>query len=159
MTTSEATGKRLERATRRAFRRSLHVFAVNAGSCNGCEGERSALLGPPYGLARYGIAFVDSPLHADMLLVTGPVTGPLRQHLLAAYQALPDPKLVAAVGACACTGGLFRGSYALDDPLDALIPVDVYIPGCPPSPRALLHGLLLAVGRGEARRGKGIVKR
>ena len=159
MTNSEATGKRLERATRRAFRRSLHVFAVNAGSCNGCEGELAALLGPPYGLARHGIAFVDSPLHADMLLVTGPVTGPLRQHLLAAYEALPDPKLVAATGACACTGGLFRGSYALDAPLGALIPVDVYIPGCPPNPRALLHGLLLAVGRGEARMRKGSVER
>ena len=158
MTTSEATGKRLERATRRAFRRSLHVYAVNTGSCNGCEGELGALLGSPYGLARYGIAFVDSPLHADMLLVTGPVTGPLRQHLLSAYEALPDPKLVAAMGACACTGGLFRGSYALDVPLDTLLPVDVYIPGCPPNPRALLHGLLLAVGRGEARMRNGIVQ-
>ena len=92
-----------------------------------------------------------------MLLVTGPVTAPLRQRLLGAYQALPDPKLVAAMGACACSGGLFRGGYAVATQLDALVPVDVYIPGCPPSPQALLHGLLLAVGRAEARMRKGVV--
>lgn len=135
-----------ERA-RRLFRRSLHVFALNAGSCGGCETELAPLLLPPYSVARHGIAFVDSPHRADLLLVSGVVTSALRRPLLEAYDAMPAPKLVAAIGACPCSGGIFRAGHPVDGPLDRLLPVDLYIPGCPPTPRAVLHGLLLLLER------------
>jgi Ni,Fe-hydrogenase III small subunit len=124
---------------------------VDAGSCNGCEFEVSALMGPYYDAQRFGIDFVASPRHADLLLVTGPVTRHLRQALLDCYEAMAEPRLVAAMGVCPISGGVFARSYAVAGPLDQLLPVDAYIPGCPPRPEALLHGLLLLLGRAEQR--------
>ena len=144
-------GAAVQAAARRLFRRSLHVRQVDAGSCNGCEFEVSALMGPYYDAQRFGIDIVASPRHADLLLVTGPVTRHLRQALLDSYEAMAEPRLVAAMGVCPINGGVFAGSYAVEGPLDRLLPVDVYIPGCPPRPQALLHGLLLALGRAEQR--------
>jgi Ni,Fe-hydrogenase III small subunit len=148
-------GATLRAAALRLLRRSLHIFPVNAGSCNGCEIELAAALEP---LTAHGITLVPTPGEADMILVTGPVTRGLRGPLLAAYAALPPPRLVAALGACACSGGVFAGCYAVEAPLDQLLPVDVYIPGCPPAPDAILHGLLLALGRAEARLRAGEVR-
>jgi Ni,Fe-hydrogenase III small subunit len=147
----EQVGQDLRAATHRLFKRSLHVRQVDAGSCNGCEFEVSTLLGPLYDMQRFGIDIVASPRHADLLLVTGPITRHLRGALIDAYQAMSEPRLVAAMGACPIHGGVFANSYAVVGPLDKLLPVDVYIPGCPPRPQAILHGLLLAMGRAEPR--------
>ena len=132
--------------------RSLAIRQVDAGSCNGCELEIVALNNPVYDLERFGIHFVASPRHADMLLVTGPVTRNMELALLKTYQAMPEPRVVVAVGACGISGGIFGKNYASLGGVDNVLPVDVYIPGCPPRPQALLHGILLAVGRlrGEA---------
>jgi Ni,Fe-hydrogenase III small subunit len=113
-------------------------------------------MGPYYDAQRFGIDIVASPRHADLLLVTGPVTRHLRQALLDSYEAMAEPRLVAAMGACPISGGVFAGSYALAGPLDRLLPVDVYIPGCPPRPEALLHGLLVVLGRAEQRLVQGV---
>jgi Ni,Fe-hydrogenase III small subunit/formate hydrogenlyase subunit 6/NADH:ubiquinone oxidoreductase subunit I len=127
--------------------RSLAIREVDAGSCNGCEVEISALNNPVYDLERLGIHFVASPRHADMLLVTGPVTRNMELAVQKTYRATPSPKVVVAVGTCGISGGIFGRTYATVGPVDDLLPVDVYIPGCPPRPQALLHGILLAVGR------------
>ena len=129
--------------------RSLAIREVDAGSCNGCEVEITALNNPIYDLERLGIHFVASPRHADMLLVTGPVTRNMELALIKTYRATPDPKVVVAVGACGISGGIFGRNYATLGGVDQVIPVDVYVPGCPPRPEALLHGILLAVGRIE----------
>ena len=120
---------------------------VDAGSCNGCEVEIAGLNSPIYDIERFGIHFVASPRHADMLLVTGPVTRNMELALRKTYDAMPAPRLVVAVGACGCSGGIFGQNYASMGGVDCVIPVDVYIPGCPPNPHALLHGILLATGR------------
>jgi Ni,Fe-hydrogenase III small subunit/formate hydrogenlyase subunit 6/NADH:ubiquinone oxidoreductase subunit I len=133
---------------RKLLGRSLHIRQVDAGSCNGCELEIQALNSPVYDLERLGIHFVASPRHADLLLVTGPVTRNMELALKKTYDATPPPRLVVAVGACGCSGGIFGRNYATCGAVDQVIPVDVYIPGCPPNPYALLHGILLAVGRG-----------
>ena len=133
----------------RTFQRSLQIRHLDVGSSNGCDWEINALLNPVYDLQRFGIDFVASPRHADLLLVTGAVTRHLEPALWATYEATPDPKLVVAVGACACSGGVVAGSYATAGGVDQRLPVDVYIPGCPPRPQAILHGLLLALGRRE----------
>ncbi|MGZ4788682.1 MAG: NADH-quinone oxidoreductase subunit NuoB [Terriglobales bacterium] len=122
--------------------RALNIREVDAGSCNGCEGEIIALNNPYYDLERFGIHFVASPKHADMLLVTGPVTRNMAEAVRQTYEATPSPKLVVAVGACGCSGGMFAGSDAVVGGVDAIIPVDAYIPGCPPSPAMLLTGIL-----------------
>lgn len=127
--------------------RSLHIREVDAGSCNGCEIEIVGLNSPVYDLERFGIHFVASPRHADMLLVTGPVTRNLELALRKTYDAMPAPRLVVAVGACGCSGGIFGQNYASLGGVDRVLPVDVYIPGCPPNPHALLQGILLAIGR------------
>jgi Ni,Fe-hydrogenase III small subunit/formate hydrogenlyase subunit 6/NADH:ubiquinone oxidoreductase subunit I len=127
--------------------RSLAIREVDAGSCNGCELEISALNNPVYDLERLGIHFVASPRHADMLLVTGPVTRNMELALRKTYQATADPKVVVAVGACGISGGIFGRNYATLGGINEVLPVDVYIPGCPPRPQALLQGILLAVGR------------
>ena len=129
--------------------RSLAIREVDAGSCNGCEVEIHALNSPIYDLERLGVHFVASPRHADMLLVTGPVTRNMELALLKTWRATPDPKVVVAVGACGISGGIFGRNYATLGGVDQVVPVDVYIPGCPPRPQALLHGILLAVGRME----------
>ena len=147
----EQAGQRLQEAIRRLFRRSLHIRHVDAGSCNACESELKQLTSPYYDLHRLGIFFATSPRHADLLLVTGPVTRAMEAPLLRTYEAMPDPRLVVAVGACACDGGIFGAGALTRGGLTGLLPVDVFIPGCPPTPFALIHGLLLAVGRAEQR--------
>jgi Ni,Fe-hydrogenase III small subunit/ferredoxin len=132
--------------------RSLAIREVDAGSCNGCEVEITALNNPVYDLERLGIQFVASPRHADMLLATGPVTRNMELALMKAYQATPEPKVVVAVGACGISGGIFGKNYATLGGLDQVVPVDVFVPGCPPRPQALLYGMLLAVGRIEKKR-------
>jgi Ni,Fe-hydrogenase III small subunit len=140
-------GERLASEIVRLFGRSLAIRQVDAGSCNGCELEITGLTGPHYDLERFGLHFVASPRHADCLLVTGPVTRNMAEALRRTWEATPDPKLVVAVGDCGLDGGLFRGSYAVVGGVADVVPVDAVIPGCPPSPAALLAGLLEALGR------------
>ena len=144
-----AAGRQLQTRIQAVLGRSLHIRQVDAGSCNGCEVEIHGLNSPVYDLERFGIHLVASPRHADMLLVTGPVTRNMELALKKTYAATPDPRLVVAVGACGCSGGIFGLNYATCGAVDAVIPVDVYIPGCPPNPHALLHGILKAIGRLE----------
>src|SRR6478735_2550660 len=127
---------------RRRLGRSLSIREVDAGSCNGCELEIHALNNAYYDVERFGIRFVASPRHADVLLVTGPVTKNMREALERTYAATPAPKWVVAVGDCAADGGIFRGSYACFGGVGEAIPVDLHIPGCPPNPVQLLKGLL-----------------
>jgi Ni,Fe-hydrogenase III small subunit/formate hydrogenlyase subunit 6/NADH:ubiquinone oxidoreductase subunit I len=140
-------GKRIESAIQNLLGRSLAIRQVDAGSCNGCEQEIVALNNPVHDIERFGIHFVASPRHADMLLVTGPVTRNMELALRKTWAATPQPRIVVAVGACGISGGIFGANYASMGGVDAVIPVDVYIPGCPPRPEALLHGILLALGK------------
>ena len=137
-----AMAAKVDRAARRRLGRSLAVREVDAGSCNGCELEIHALNNAFYDLERFGIRFVTSPRHADVLLVTGPLTKNMREALERSYHATPDPKWVVAVGDCAVDGGLFAGSYAVIGRVSAVVPVDLHIRGCPPTPTQLLEGLL-----------------
>ena len=139
-------GTKLEEAVRKRFRRSLTIRQVDAGSCNGCELEIHAINNPFYNCERFGIHFTASPRFADMLLVTGPVTRNMEIALRRTYDATPTPKLVVAVGDCGCNGGIFGESYASLGGIDKVIPVDAYIAGCPPTPLALLNGILRAIG-------------
>jgi Ni,Fe-hydrogenase III small subunit len=132
----------VDRAARRRLGRSLSIREVDAGSCNGCELEIHALNNAFYDLERFGLRFVASPRHADVLLVTGPVTKNMREALARTYNATPDPKWVVAVGDCAADGGIFSGSYAVVGGVSAVVPVDLHIRGCPPTPMQLLRGLL-----------------
>jgi Ni,Fe-hydrogenase III small subunit/formate hydrogenlyase subunit 6/NADH:ubiquinone oxidoreductase subunit I len=143
----EAVGAELKARIAKVLGRSLHIREVDAGSCNGCEIEIVGLNSPVYDIERFGIHFVASPRHADMLLVTGPVSRNMELALRKTYDATPAPRLVVAVGACGCSGGIFGQNYASLGGVDKVIPVDVYIPGCPPNPHALLHGILTAIGR------------
>lgn len=129
----------------RILGRALCIREVDAGSCNGCELEIQALNNPYYNIEGMGIKFVASPRHADMLLVTGPVTKNMEAALKHAYDATPDPKLVVAIGECACSGGIFGESYASCGRVSNVIPVDVTVPGCPPRPIEILRGILTAV--------------
>jgi len=138
---AELAGK-VDLAARRRLGRSLSIREVDAGSCNGCELEIHALNNAFYDLERFGLHFVASPRHADVLLVTGPVTKNMREALERTYNATPDPKWVVAVGDCAVDGGIFAGSYAVVGGVKSVVPVDLHIRGCPPSPTALLTGLL-----------------
>ena len=144
--------KSVKRAARARLGRSLSIRQIDAGSCNGCELEIHALNNAFYDLERFGLRFVASPRHADVLLVTGPVTKNMREALLRTYNATPDPKWVVAVGGCAVDGGIFAGSYAVAGGVNDVIPVDLHIRGCPPSPIELLKGLiaLLDVASGKA---------
>jgi Ni,Fe-hydrogenase III small subunit len=132
----------LDRAARIRLGRSLSIREIDAGSCNGCELEIHALNNAFYDLERFGLRFVASPRHADVLLVTGPVTKNMREALLRTYAATPDPKWVVAVGDCAVDGGLFAESYAVAGGVGDVLPVDLHIRGCPPSPEQLLKGLI-----------------
>jgi len=147
----ESLGGKGRDQTSRLFVRSLQLRHLDVGSCNGCDWEINALLNPVYDLQRFGVDIVASPRHADGLLVTGPVTRHLEPALWATYEATPDPKLVIAVGACAGESGWLAGSYAVAGGVDRRLPVDVYIPGCPPRPEAILRGILLAMGRCSSR--------
>ena len=135
----------------RILGRALVIRQVDAGSCNGCELEIDALNNPYYNLEGLGIRFAASPRHADMLLVTGPVTRNMEQALRIAYEAMPDPKLVVAVGDCGHDGGIFGEGGAVCGGVSKVIPVDVTVPGCPPPPLALLQGILTAISIGEKR--------
>jgi len=132
----------LQRTARRRLGRSISIRQIDAGSCNGCELEIHALANAYYDLERFGMRFVASPRHADVLLVTGPVTKNMREALERTYHATPAPKWVVAVGDCAVNGGCFAGSYAVVGSVSEVVPVDLHIRGCPPSPTDLLKGLL-----------------
>src|ERR1700752_2708986 len=139
----------VDRSARRRLGRGLAIRQVDAGSCNGCGLEIHALNNAFYDLERFGLRFVASPRHADVLLVTGPVTKNMREALERTYRATPDPKWVVAVGNCAVDGGMFAGSYAVTGGVDKVIPVDLHIAGCPPTPTALLKGLIALVRQNE----------
>jgi Ni,Fe-hydrogenase III small subunit len=141
-TTLAELAKTVDRAAQAKLGRSLAIRQVDAGSCNGCELEIHALSNAFYDIERFGLRFVASPRHADVLLVTGPVTKNMRQALERTYNATPDPKWVVAVGGCAVDGGIFAGSYACVGGVSDVVPVDLHITGCPPSPTDLLKGLL-----------------
>jgi Ni,Fe-hydrogenase III small subunit len=143
----ERLGQALGEAVRRRFGRSLAIRQVDAGSCNGCELEITGLTAPQYDLERFGLSFVASPRHADCLLVTGPVTRNMAEALRRTWEATPDPKFVVVAGDCGRDGGVFRGSYAVVGGVGEVVPVLGVIPGCPPSPAALLAGLLDVIGR------------
>jgi Ni,Fe-hydrogenase III small subunit/formate hydrogenlyase subunit 6/NADH:ubiquinone oxidoreductase subunit I len=134
-----------------AFRRSLHIRHVDAGSCNGCESELQALNNPFYNLHRLGIFFTASPRFADLLLVTGPVTAAMLDPLRTTYEAMPDPRWVMAVGTCAVSGGIAEGGYSCGHGLEGVLPVDIYLPGCPPNPAAIIHALLMFLDRAPQR--------
>jgi Ni,Fe-hydrogenase III small subunit len=141
----------LNRVARQRLGRSLSIREVDAGSCNGCELEIHALNNAFYDLERFGLHFVASPRHADVLLVTGPVTRNMREALQRTYEATPDPKWVVAVGDCALDGGIFSGSYAVTGGVSEVVPVDLHIRGCPPRPAQLLKGLLALLEKPAAR--------
>jgi Ni,Fe-hydrogenase III small subunit len=147
--------RELEQKIKAVFGRALAIREVDAGSCNGCEVEITGLASPVYDMERFGLHFVASPRHADMLLVTGPVTRNMEVPLRKTYEATPDPKLVVAVGDCAQTCGVFKDGYGVVGPVQSVIPVDVFVRGCPPEPLDILAGILRAVDRfeGAARRG------
>ena len=149
--THHALGIELRRGIDRRFGRSLAIRQVDAGSCNGCELEIHALNNPYYDIERFGVHFVASPRHADVLLVTGPVSRHMETALRHTWRATPSPKLVIAAGGCACDGGEFGVSYASCGAVENVIPVDVKIPGCPPTPLVLLQGLLAVMHAEGAR--------
>ncbi len=144
-----ATTDRLQAAVLKRFHGALAIRHVDAGSCNGCELEINQLNCPYYNLEGLGIKFVASPRHADMLLVTGPVSRHMEVALRRTYDATPDPKLVVAVGDCGCSGGIFGENYASCGRVSNVIPVDVAVPGCPPTPVALMQGILTAISVGK----------
>lgn len=140
-------GEELAKAIARGLKRSLHIRHLDSGSCNGCDWEITALLNPIYDIQRLGIDFVASPRHADLLLVTGVMTRNLAEAARLTYEAMPEPRLVVAAGACAVGGGVFAQTYAAEGEIGISLPVDVFVPGCPPRPEAIIHGLLMAMGR------------
>ena len=148
----EELGRTLQARAGKLFGRSLAIREVDAGSCNGCELEIHALNNPVYDVERFGLRFVASPRHADVLLVTGPVTRNMKVALERTYAATPDPKWVVAVGDCGCGCGVFEGSYAVVGGVDKVLPVDLHIPGCPPRPAALLQGLITLLEKVSDRR-------
>jgi Ni,Fe-hydrogenase III small subunit/ferredoxin len=137
--------KTLREKIKKKFKRSLGIREVDAGSCNGCDLEIQALNNPINDIEQYGIHFVASPRHADILMVTGPVSRNMAEALKKTYEQTPNPKLVIAVGSCTINGGIYNGSYAIIDSVGDVIPVDVYIPGCPPRPQAILLGIYKAI--------------
>ncbi len=146
------SGAEVAERIRRVLGRSLQLRHLDAGSCNGCDWELAALLNPVYDVRRLGIDFVASPRHADGVIVTGPVTRNLEAAVRRTYEAVPEPRVVIAVGACATSGGIAGASYASAGGVAEVLPVDVFIPGCPPRPEAIIFGILLALGRVEERR-------
>jgi Ni,Fe-hydrogenase III small subunit len=147
----EELGRALAARARRLFGRSMTIREVDAGSCNGCELEIHALNNAVYDIERFGLKFAASPRHADVLLVTGPVTRNMKVALERTYAATPDPKWVVAVGDCGCGCGVFEGSYAVIGAVGKVIPVDLHIRGCPPRPIDLLRGLIALIDRAAAR--------
>lgn len=143
----EIINKDLHRKIRALSRRSIHIREIDSGSCNACELEIISLTNPVYDIERFGVHFVASPRHADMLLVTGPVTRNMELALKKAYEAASEPKIVVAVGDCAMNAGIFKDSYAVVGGVEKVIPVDAYISGCPPRPQELLYGVLRILER------------
>jgi Ni,Fe-hydrogenase III small subunit len=143
--------EQVAKTIRRTLGRSLQLRHLDSGSCNACDWELAALLNPVYDVRRLGIDFVASPRHADGVMVTGPMTRNLETAARRTYEAVPEPRVVIAVGACACSGGIAGRSYACAGGVAEILPVDVFIPGCPPRPEAIIFGILLAVGRVDAR--------
>jgi membrane-bound hydrogenase subunit mbhJ len=138
----------------KSFNRSLWVFHFNSGSCNGCDIEIVSALTPRYDPERFGVRLVGSPKHADVLLVTGPVVHDMADRLRRVYEQMPDPKVVMCVGTCGQSGGVFYDSYNLDGPVGDVIPVDVFVPGCPPRPEAIIHGVVKAIAKLERLEGE-----
>jgi membrane-bound hydrogenase subunit mbhJ len=138
----------------KAFNRSLWVFHLNTGSCNGCDIEIVATLTPRYDPERFGIRLVGSPKHADVLLVSGPVTRLMADRVRRVYEQMADPKVVMGIGSC-MSGGVFYDSYSLAGPLEEIIPVDVFVPGCPPRPEAIIDGVVKAIAKLERLEGEG----
>ena len=136
----------LQKITQRAFAKALWVYHVNTGACNGCDIEVIDVLTPYYDVERFGIKLVGSPRHADVLLVSGPVTRPVVDSLKRVYEATPNPKLVFAIGSCAIDGGIWHDSYNVIGGVDKIIPVNFYVPGCPPRPEAIVYGVAVALG-------------
>ncbi|MBZ5554505.1 MAG: NADH-quinone oxidoreductase subunit B family protein [Acidobacteriia bacterium] len=145
----EILGRSVKERVSDRLGRSLHIRQVDAGSCNGCELEIAALNNPYYDLERFGLHFVASPRHADCLLVTGPVTRNMADPLKRTYEATPDPKLVVAIGDCARDCGIFAGGYGVLGSVSSVIPVDIVVSGCPPTPRMILLGIFAALERGD----------
>ncbi|HEY3422445.1 MAG TPA: NADH-quinone oxidoreductase subunit B family protein [Methanocellaceae archaeon] len=150
----EILGARLSERVKRTLGRSLSIREVDAGSCNGCEIEVNSLTNAIYDIERFGLHIVASPRHADMLLITGPVTRNMEHALRQTYDVTPEPRLIVAMGACAISGGIFRDSYAVLNGVDQVLPVDVYIPGCPPRPQAIIQGIMVALDKMEERKRK-----
>jgi membrane-bound hydrogenase subunit mbhJ len=148
MDQERATAKKAAR-TVEALKRALWVYLFNSGSCNGCDIENVALITPRYDAERFGIKVVGSPRHADVLFVTGPVSKKLAPRLRLVYEQMPEPKVVVCVGSCGTGGGVFYDSYNLEGPVDQIVPVDVYVPGCPPRPEAIIHGVVKAIEKLE----------
>ena len=147
-----APAEQVARCIRHSLGRSLQLRHLDAGSCNACDWELTALLNPVYDIRRLGIDFVASPRHADGVVVTGPVTRNLETAVRRTYEAVPEPRVVIAVGACASSGGIVGRNYASAGGVDQVLPVDVFIPGCPPRPDAIIFGILLAIGRAQERK-------
>lgn len=145
----EKIGLKLNARIKKVFGRSLAIREVDAGSCNACEVEIYNACNPIYDVERFGLSIVASPRHADMLVVTGPVTRNMILGLIQSFKATPSPKIVVAMGSCAISGGIFKDSYAVENGVDKIVPVDVYIPGCPPRPQAIIHGIMLALDKVE----------
>jgi Ni,Fe-hydrogenase III small subunit len=152
---SKELASTLDDLSRRVLGHSLVIREIDAGSCNGCELEIHALSNPIYDLERLGLKFAASPRHADVLLVTGPVTHNMRMALERTWRATPDPKWVVALGDCACSGGVFAGSYACIGPVSAVVPVDLHIAGCPPRPIEILKGLVALLDTASRRGANG----
>ncbi len=145
----EILGGALKDKIKKMFHRSLQIREVDTGSCNACEVEANALNNPIYDIERFGISFVASPRHADALLVTGPVSRNMKEALLKTYNATGSPKIVIAMGSCARGGGVFKDSYAVENGVHKIVPVDISIPGCPPSPKKIIYALLKGLGELE----------
>jgi len=147
----EVLGRQLDEKIMKMLGRSLSIREVDAGSCNACEVEVNALTNAIYDIERFGLHIVASPRFADMLLVTGPVTRNMEHALLQTYNATPTPKIVVAMGVCALSGGLFADTYACSHGVSSVVPVDVFIPGCPPRPQAIIQGIMVALDLMESK--------
>ena len=143
----------LDRLSAWSRKRSPWVFHVNASSCNGCDIELVACLTPRYDIERFGVVLVPSPRHADILLVTGVVSPQTKDRLIRVYQQMPEPRIVVAIGACALSGGVFQGCYNAGQGIDSVLPVDLYIPGCPPRPEAIIYGIKTLLAKMEDKHG------